>query len=165
MHSTSGCSSDVQSLGHQRDFMVLTNKSRPPAFVSMLAALAWVAAVNAASDPLPANPTPLNQLNTQSAQQLREMQQPKSLYPPGALRPSAAQASARQGLDQQQQTEQRLLQERQRHEFLWRNRRPATIPGPGVQPDPGAINQQWQFQLQQQRQLDLFRMQQGWPGR
>ena len=160
MRSTSGYLIDTQSTG----VVVLTNKSRRGAFLPILAAVAWVT-VNAAADPLPANPAPLNQLNTQSAQSLREMQQPRSLYSPGALQPSAAQASVRQGLDRQQQTDQRLLQERQRHEFLWRNRRPATTPGPGVQPGLGAINQQWQFQLQQQRQLDLFRMQQGWPGR
>ena len=161
MHNTSGCSSDTGPLDCQRAVAAVINRSRHRVCVSALFVAAW-AAVNAAADPLPANPAPLDQLNTQSAQALRQMQQPKSLYPPGALQPSTAQASARQGRDLQQQTDQRLLQERQRQEFLWRNRKPAAIPGPGMRPGPDAINQQWRFQLQQQRQLDLFRMQQGW---
>ena len=163
MRNTSGCSSDAGPRDCQPAVAVLIVEYRHRVAVSALFAAAWVA-VNAAADPLPANPAPLNQLNNQSAQALRQMQQPKSLYPPGALQPpSPAQATVRQGLDLQQQTEQRLLQERQRQEFIWRNRKPAAIPGPGIRPGLDAMNQQWQFQLQQQRQLDLFRMQQGWP--
>ena len=91
-------------------------------------------AVNAAADPLPANPAPLNQLNNQSAQALRQITA-MILYPPGALHaiPSTGDGAASSISSKLSSS---LLQERQRQEFIGatENQTPP-YPGPEVRRD------------------------------
>mgnify|MGYP001828773799 FL=1 len=67
--------------------------------------------------------------------------------------------SVRRQRDRQQQSEQRVLQESQRRELLLLNRR-ARAAGPPYGPSRlDGIGRQRQFQLEQQHQLNRFRMQ------
>lgn len=61
--------------------------------------------------------------------------------------------------DRQQQSEQRVLQESQRRELLLLNRRARTAQPPYRPSRLDGIGRQRQFQLEQQHQLNRFRMQ------
>lgn len=103
----------------------------------------------------------LQQLNRASRQELKTIQgqagQPATLPGPG-------ERLARDRLNRQQEAAQERLQESQRRELLIQNHRARTgPPTPGWQPRLDAIHRQQQFQLQQQYQLNQFRMQQGLP--
>jgi len=100
----------------------------------------------------------LRQLNRAGEQELRNLQQPPG-YPVPAL--SRDQQLMRQRLNVQQNTEQQMLQERQRRELLLLNHRAGMPVAPGWQLRLEAINRQRQFWLQQQNQMNRFRGQQG----
>ena len=82
--------------------------------------------------------------------------------PPGPMGAARQDAQQRQ-LNRKQQTEQRQLQERQRRDLLRLNQRARTSVRPGVPYSQQGIHLQRQFQLQQQNQLNRFRIQQGSP--
>lgn len=108
--------------------------------------------------PPPGNVTQLQQLNRSSAATLRDIQHPSG--PPRTVR---NQPDAQKHLDRRQQSEQRLLQDRQRRQLLMLNNRSRTSARPGVPYSLQGINLQRRFQLQQQNQLNRFRLQRGSP--
>ena len=110
------------------------------------------------ADPLPGSTPQLLQLNRESQQQLREVQRPAP-FPLG--KPSGSGASDPKQLDRQQQIEQRSLQERQRRDLLLLQNRARRTEGPDAGQRLKAIDQQRQFRLQQQQQLNRFRTQRG----
>lgn len=110
------------------------------------------------ADPLPGSTSQLLQLNRESQQQLREVQRP----PPFPLgKPARSGEPDPKQLDRQQQIEQRSLQERQRRDLLLLQNRARRTDGPDAAQRLKAIDQQRQFRLQQQQQLNRFRTQQG----
>jgi hypothetical protein len=114
--------------------------------------------VQSGADPLPGATSQLLQLNRESQQQLREVQRP----PPFPLgKPAGSGESDSKQLDRQQQIEQRSLQERQRRDLLWLRDRARRTEGPDAGQRLEAIHQQRQFRLQQQQQLNRFRIQKG----
>ena len=118
--------------------------------------------VPAFSEETVVNMPQLMQLNRASQQELRDIQ---SAPRPSdeALSPSRPwrSGSRSRSLDRQQQVEQGTLQEGQRREVLMENQRAKTVPSTGFPRRLEAINQQRQYRLQQQNQLNRFRAQQG----
>lgn len=110
----------------------------------------------AGAEPPPASESQLRQVDQASEQQLQRMQRP-----PGFL--GADQRIDRQRtrhrLDRQQQRAQRQLQESQRRQLQLFNQRARTLPPGAVPPALQGIQMQRQFRLQQQYQLDRFRLQ------
>ncbi len=108
--------------------------------------------------PPPGNVVHLQQLNRTNEAALRDIQQPSG--PPRKMQP---QPDMQKHLDRRQQAEQRWLQERQRRQLLNLNNRARTSARPGVPYSLQGINMQRRFQLQQQNQLNRFRLQRGSP--
>jgi len=100
------------------------------------------------------------QLNRASQQELREIQSAPGPGEP-VLPPSRPWRSGSDSLDRRQQAAQGALQESQRREVLMDKQRAKTAPGNGYPRRLDAINQKRQFRLQQQNQLNRFRVQQG----
>jgi hypothetical protein len=111
------------------------------------------------AEPLPGSLPQQMQLNRDAQQELREMQRP----PPFPLAtPTDADRLMRERLNRKQQIDQQALQEAQRRELMFLRRRAAQVEGPETRLRLEAIDQQRQFRLQQQRQLNRFRNQQGY---
>ena len=105
--------------------------------------------------PPPGNLSQLEQLNRANEAALGYLQRP-SVHPHAGR--GRADMQHRQ-LDRRQQAEQRWLQERQRRELIMLNERARTQSAPGTPYSLRAIDLQRRFQLQQQQQLDRFRLQ------
>lgn len=96
----------------------------------------------------------LQKLNRASEATLERLQRP--LPDPGK---AEKKSDAEIRLDRRQQAELRWLQEKQRRDLLWLNRRSRPTARPGVSPSLKGIDMQRRFELQQQRQLNRFRLQ------
>ena len=99
----------------------------------------------------------LQQLNRASQQQLRDIQGnagvPEKAWPPNPQAPS-------ESLNRRQLTEQQRLQETQRRTLMMEKQRARTAPA-GRSERLNAIDRQSRFRLQQQNQLNRFRVEQG----
>ena len=115
-------------------------------------------ASSALANPPPGNTTQLQQLNRGNEAILGDVQRP-----PGATRSARRPPDTRRQLDRRQRAEQQWLQERQRRSLLMLNQRARTSAEPGVPYDLQGIGMQRRFQLQQQNQLNRFRLQRGSP--
>jgi len=91
----------------------------------------------------------LQQLNRASQQELRNIQEPPDQNPQV------------EQLNRVQNTEQQVLQESQRREVLMQKQRAKVAPATGRPHRLQAIDRQTRFRLQQQNQLNRFRIQQG----
>jgi hypothetical protein len=124
-----------------------------------LAALACAALLSApavkADPPIASLPQHM-QLNRENQQRLRDIQE-SSAMEEEVLEPVPY--SMQRQRDRQQQIEQRLLQEGQRRELLLLNRRARTAVPPHRPSRLDGIGRQRQFQLEQQHQLNRFRIQ------
>ena len=115
-------------------------------------------ASSAMAIPPPGNVVHLQQLNRANETALEDIQRPSG--PPRVTRPRP---DTQKHLDRRQQAEQRRLQERQRRQLLILNNRARTSARPGVPYSLQGIGLQRRFQLQQQNQLNRFRLQRGSP--
>jgi hypothetical protein len=108
------------------------------------------------ADPPIASLPQLMQLNRANQERLRDIRQSPATEEEVS---EPVPYSVRRQRDRQQQSEQRVLQESQRRELLLLNRR-ARAAGPPYGPSRlDGIGRQRQFQLEQQHQLNRFRMQ------
>ena len=110
------------------------------------------------ANPPPGNTMQLQQLNRANEAALRNIQRPS-----GPPRKAQRQPDTRKHLDRRQQAEQRRLQDRQHRDLLMLNQRARTSARPGVPYPLQGIQLQRRFQLQQQNQLNRFRLQRGSP--
>ena len=117
-----------------------------------------VLASSALANPPPGNTMQLQQLNRANEAALRNIQRP-----PVQPRKAQRQSDTRKHLDRQQQAEQRRLQDRQHRDLLMLNQRARTSARPGVPYPLQGIEMQRRFRLQQQNQLNRFRLQRGSP--
>jgi len=99
----------------------------------------------------------LQRLNRESQQALQQIQQSPPDTDDGE---SPSQNIFRRNLDRHQQANQHALQERQRRQVLMQRQRNRIGQDPPWRQRMNAINRQWQYQLQQQHQLNRFQMQQ-----
>ena len=100
----------------------------------------------------------LQQLNRASQTELRNIQEPPDQA--AKVGPLDQNPQAEQ-LNRIQNTEQQALQESQRREVLMQKQRAKVAPATGRPHRLQAIDRQTQFRLQQQNQLNRFRIQQG----
>jgi hypothetical protein len=108
----------------------------------------------AVADPPPANLEQLEQLNRANEAALREIQRPT-----GAPWAVQEKTTGDKHLDRRQQVDQQRLQERQRRDLLILNHRARTRPSRGLPPSLDGIDRQLRFRLEQQNQLNRFRLQ------
>jgi hypothetical protein len=100
----------------------------------------------------------LQQLNRASQQELRSIQEPADQAE--TVEPLDQNPRAEQ-LNRMQNREQQVLQESQRREVLMQKQRAKVAPATGRPHRLQAIDRQTRFRLQQQNQLNRFRIQQG----
>ena len=124
-----------------------------PALVPALC-VALTSVSSAVADPPPGNQVELQRLNRANEAALREIQRPSG-PPPWAPQEKSVGEKA---MDRRQQVEQRRLQERQRRDLLILNHRARTTPRPGLPPSLQGIDTQLRFRLEQQNQLNRFRL-------
>jgi len=108
------------------------------------------------ADPPIASLPQLMQLNRANQERLRDIQQSPATEEQVS---EPVPYSVQRQRDRQQQSEQRVLQESQRRELLLLNRRARTAEPPYGPSRLDGIGRQRQFQLEQQHQLNRFRMQ------
>ncbi len=121
---------------------------------------AGLAAISAAfAAPPPGDVSQLQQLNRSSDASLDYLQRPTGA--PSSSIPQKPDAQRR--LDSRQRAQQHWLQERQRRELLMLNQRARINPNPALPYRLQGIDMQRRFQLQQQNQLNRFRLQHGSP--
>lgn len=108
------------------------------------------------ADPPIANLPQHMQLNRANQERLRDIQQSPATEEEVS---EPVPYSVQRQRDRQQQSEQRVLQESQRRELLLLNRRARTAEPPYGPSRLDGIGRQRQFQLEQQHQLNRFRMQ------
>ncbi len=117
---------------------------------------ALLSAPPVSADPPIASLPQLMQLNRANQETLRDIQQSpateEETFEPVPY-------AVRRQRDRQQQSEQRVLQEGQRRELLLLNRRARTAEPPRGPSRLDGIGRQRQFQLEQQYQLNRFRLQ------
>jgi len=118
--------------------------------------LCLVLSMPAFGEDAPGSMPQLIQLNRASQQELRDIQNPPEL--PGTAQPPPREPHTEQ-LHRRQDTEQQALQESQRREVLMRKQRAKVAPSAGTPYRLDAINSQRQYRMQQQNQLNRFRIQ------